>query len=109
MLFGISSFTKWDHVENIPASNRFIMSAEVFVSYARVDRERVVQLVERMRSADVRVWIDEGGIHGASLWGQEIVDAIESSKVMVLMLSDCLLYTSPSPRDATLSRMPSSA
>ena len=24
-------------------------------------------------------------------------------------LSDCLLYTSPSPRDATLSRMPSSA
>ena len=25
------------------------------------------------------------------------------------MLQDCLLYTSPSPRDATLSRMPSSA
>ena len=25
------------------------------------------------------------------------------------MLKDCLLYTSPSPRDATLSRMPSSA
>ena len=24
-------------------------------------------------------------------------------------LNDCLLYTSPSPRDATLSRMPSSA
>ena len=26
-----------------------------------------------------------------------------------LRLNDCLLYTSPSPRDATLSRMPSSA
>ena len=26
-----------------------------------------------------------------------------------LFLSSCLLYTSPSPRDATLSRMPSSA
>ena len=25
------------------------------------------------------------------------------------MYTDCLLYTSPSPRDATLSRMPSSA
>ena len=25
------------------------------------------------------------------------------------MIDDCLLYTSPSPRDATLSRMPSSA
>ena len=27
----------------------------------------------------------------------------------VSMLNNCLLYTSPSPRDATLSRMPSSA
>ena len=26
-----------------------------------------------------------------------------------IMYKDCLLYTSPSPRDATLSRMPSSA
>ena len=26
-----------------------------------------------------------------------------------LLISSCLLYTSPSPRDATLSRMPSSA
>ena len=26
-----------------------------------------------------------------------------------LLIKDCLLYTSPSPRDATLSRMPSSA
>ena len=27
----------------------------------------------------------------------------------ILLLKPCLLYTSPSPRDATLSRMPSSA
>ena len=27
----------------------------------------------------------------------------------IIQLSICLLYTSPSPRDATLSRMPSSA
>ncbi len=64
------------------------MSAEVFVSYARSDRERVLELVERMRSAGVGVWVDEGGIHGASLWGQEIVDAIDASKVMILMISD---------------------
>ena len=29
--------------------------------------------------------------------------------VLIEDLEDCLLYTSPSPRDATLSRMPSSA
>ena len=31
------------------------------------------------------------------------------SKGFAIMYSTCLLYTSPSPRDATLSRMPSSA
>ena len=34
--------------------------------------------------------------------------AIQDAKD-VSMPKDCLLYTSPSPRDATLSRMPSSA
>ena len=33
----------------------------------------------------------------------------DGSKVQLEMISTCLLYTSPSPRDATLSRMPSSA
>ena len=33
----------------------------------------------------------------------------QSNAVVVRLSLDCLLYTSPSPRDATLSRMPSSA
>ena len=37
---------------------------------------------------------------------REIVDVIEANLSKVVC---CLLYTSPSPRDATLSRMPSSA
>ena len=33
-----------------------------------------------------------------------------SERILIVMLNiSCLLYTSPSPRDATLSRMPSSA
>ena len=39
--------------------------------------------------------------------------ALEESKISIeeidAIASTCLLYTSPSPRDATLSRMPSSA
>ena len=34
---------------------------------------------------------------------------IGGGKVFFTILVTCLLYTSPSPRDATLSRMPSSA
>ena len=38
------------------------------------------------------------------------VDAVQKLTDMRLhIIQDCLLYTSPSPRDATLSRMPSSA
>ena len=40
------------------------------------------------------------------------LDSIKDAKSLVIAsygVGDCLLYTSPSPRDATLSRMPSSA
>ena len=40
--------------------------------------------------------------------GNQILDFAEQVPV-IMMTSYCLLYTSPSPRDATLSRMPSSA
>ena len=33
----------------------------------------------------------------------------ESSQLLIRQMKDCLLYTSPSPRDGLLSRMPSSA
>ena len=36
-------------------------------------------------------------------------DAMDDNKAIFLPITTCLLYTSPSPRDATLSRMPSSA
>ena len=40
------------------------------------------------------------------LFDQRFIDFAEQAKTL---LENCLLYTSPSPRDATLSRMPSSA
>ena len=38
-----------------------------------------------------------------------VVDQYADQTGLSPLLKDCLLYTSPSPRDATLSRMPSSA
>ena len=43
-----------------------------------------------------------------SLW-RELADSSLVRRRLGLALDVCLLYTSPSPRDATLSRMPSSA
>ena len=56
---------------------------------------------------------DLTGLPNRRKFSEELRDAIamvNTSKQQLIMLTiDCLLYTSPSPRDATLSRMPSSA
>ena len=39
----------------------------------------------------------------------DLIFTSSSDKVSIVLKDSCLLYTSPSPRDATLSRMPSSA
>ena len=52
------------------------------------------------------------------IWSDEIIASYQKNLKMAPLVKriamtgkkgDCLLYTSPSPRDATLSRMPSSA
>ena len=64
------------------------MSTEVFISYAAKDRTRVLDLVERLHTAGVSVWIDQMGIEGATMWSQEIVAAIRSCKVLILAISE---------------------
>ena len=63
------------------------MPDEVFISYARTDREKVIPFVDILRGTGVSVWVDEGKIDAATLWSEEIVDAINNCKAMVVMLS----------------------
>jgi hypothetical protein len=62
-------------------------SPEVMVSYSSHDRAQVMQFVQRLRAAGVAAWIDQGGIDGAQRWGEEIVNAIDSCKTVLLMIS----------------------
>jgi adenylate cyclase len=62
--------------------------ADVFVSYSREDKERVLELTARLRAAGVPLWIDVGGIDGAAMWGEEIVHALDQAKVLLLMVSE---------------------
>src|SRR4051812_33724098 len=59
----------------------------IFVSYARRDTTEVDRIVEALRGAGYRVWIDRGGIFGARLWRKEIVAAIRDSNAFVIALS----------------------
>ena len=63
------------------------MSADVFISYAAKDRDRVALLVEGLQQAGVSVWIDMAGIEVAAMWSKEIVSAIRECKVLLLSIS----------------------
>jgi TolB-like protein/Flp pilus assembly protein TadD len=62
-------------------------SADVFLSYSREDKTRVLDLAGRLRAAGVNLWIDQGGIDGAALWGESIVRALDGAKVLLLMVT----------------------
>jgi TolB-like protein/Flp pilus assembly protein TadD len=62
--------------------------ADVFISYSREDKEKVLELTAKLRAAGVPLWIDVGGIDGARMWGEEIVNALDNAKVLLLMVSE---------------------
>ena len=64
-----------------------MMGAKVFVSYSSRDRERVMPLVNALRDRSISIWIDEGNLHAADLWSEQIVQAIADSTVIMVMLS----------------------
>ena len=57
--------------------------------------------------------VKKAAVLGSGVMGSGIACHLANVGIDVLMLdiqpNDCLLYTSPSPRDRTRSRMPSSA
>ena len=53
--------------------------------------------------------IDQGIWQGGTGGSDKYSDIVKYEYSANTLISTCLLYTSPSPRDATLSRMPSSA
>ena len=62
-------------------------------------------LLERDELTSGSTWHAAGGMH--TINGDPNVAKLQ--QYTIDLYKDCLLYTSPSPRDATLSRMPSSA
>ena len=63
------------------------MNAEVFISYSSQDYERVIPIVNRLRTVGFGVWLDEGNIDAATLWSESIVEAIGDCSVFVMMVS----------------------
>ena len=97
--------------------NQLFMEHDVFISHAHKDKSIANAICEKLESARLRCWVPARDISAGEDWTEATRNAIGSSRVMVLLLSEngnsaphiqreiahayytCLLYTSPSPRD----------
>ena len=102
-------------------AGRYRMAAQTFRQLIADDPEHVVAkgglaqaLVGLGRCYHARPYLDE--VWGTAGWTAEVATAeglcafrAGDYAEAIALFEDCLLYTSPSPRDRTRSRMPSSA
>lgn len=89
-------------MDNYPASGRVARVPEVMVSYSSHDLDRVMPFVRALRAAGVAVWIDQGGIDGAQRWSEEIVNAIEACRTVMLFVSRTSMESQNISREVAL-------
>ena len=63
------------------------MNRDVFVSYSVPDRDCAFDLVARLEARGMSVWIAPRDISPAAEWAEEIIDAIASARLMLLVFS----------------------
>jgi hypothetical protein len=63
------------------------MAHDLFVSYSQPDREAAFALVQRAEARGISVWIAPRDVSPAADWAAEIIDAISTSRLMVLVFS----------------------
>lgn len=63
------------------------MHAHAFVSYSQPDRDRAFELVARLEAHGIEAWIAPRDISPSADWAAEIIDAIATAWVMVLVFS----------------------
>ena len=63
------------------------MAHDVFVSYSVKDKSVADAIVARLEAESVRCWVAPRDVVPGADWGESIIDAIESSRIMVLVFS----------------------
>jgi TIR domain len=63
------------------------MAHDVFVSHSVKDKAVADAIVARLEADSVTCWIAPRDVVPGADWGESIVDAIESSRIMILIFS----------------------
>lgn len=64
------------------------MAHEVFISYSSKDKHVADAICSFLESSKIRCWIAPRDITPGKEWGEEIINAISESKIMVLIFSE---------------------
>ena len=71
------------------------MNKKVFISYSHNDKEQADAVCDKLESASIECWIAPRDISPSKDWAEEIIDAINTTDVMVLIFSS---YSNTSPQ-----------
>ena len=72
-----------------------LINKKVFITYSRNDKEQAEAVCTHLESANIQCWIAPRDISPSKDWAEEIIDAINSVDVMVLIFSS---YSNTSPQ-----------
>src|ERR1041385_6266639 len=59
----------------------------IFLSYARVDKDFALKLAHDLKSAGTSLWIDQLDISPGALWDDAIEQALQASQSLLVILS----------------------
>ena len=107
----IARYVNWAGVNFVVTTDRLIFRSGVFAKAGiEIPLERINTVFFNATLFERMVGSGDLTIESAGEGGQQNFDNVRKPQfIQQEIYRACLLYTSPSPRDATLSRMPSSA
>ena len=100
-------FREVDVFSRLMADRIIFLGTGVDDYIANIIQAQLLFLESTDPSKDIQIYINSPG--GSVYAGLGIYDTMQYIRPEIATICTCLLYTSPNPRDATLSRMPSSA
>lgn len=60
---------------------------QVFISYSTKDVDFAELCIAKLKAEDIETWIDHGSIHGGDVWRESIDEGIQSSDVIIVIIS----------------------
>lgn len=76
--------------------------ADVFISYAREDKDRITPIVDSLRLLSVSIWYDEKDIPAGFEWSEAIENALIEARAVIVCWSKESVRSKPVRKRSSL-------